>query len=31
MYNLLKLDNQVQTVGLKPLKYNKLPYIFFIQ
>ena len=30
MYHLLKLDNQVQTAGLKLLKYNKL-HIYYTQ
>ena len=29
MYHLLELDNQVQTAGLKLLKYNKLPYLLY--
>ena len=29
MYHLFKLDNQVQTAGQKPLKYNKLPYFLY--
>ena len=29
MYHLLKLDSQVQKARLKPLKYNKLPYLLF--
>ena len=30
MYLPIKLDIQVQTASLKPLKYNKLPYLLFI-
>ena len=29
MYHLLKLDNQVQTAGLKLLKYKKLQYLLY--
>ena len=31
MYQLFKLDIQVQMASLKPLKYNKLPYLLFFQ
>ena len=29
MYQLLKIDSQVQMASLKLLKYNKLPYLLF--
>ena len=29
MYRLFELDNQVQTAGQKPLKYNKQPYLLY--